>query len=413
MRIFIDMDGTLAQWNNVRYEQLFEEGYYKNLKPERLVFDVRELIKNGAPVYILSCYLKDSRYALDEKRDWLKKWLPELPEDRYIFVPDGDNKAEYLAKNYQPVTGEDILIDDYTKNLQEWEHYGGTGIKYLNGINHTKGTWQGYMVNGLAAISGLKETLSRILDTFTYKNSFEREVDDVLIGTFPSYRVLKVCDTPQILMDAGCEQLPVLYTQKHLKNAIKPIDEKEHRHGLSIEQIKMLPELLAEPVMIYDSLKADSKSIVVVTDETDIKGSPVVVSIKPNGMGFYEIKSMKSNFITSVYGRNKFFNQFERVLREDRLIFFDKKKSQDIFVNRAEQYCELTANLDFNTIIHQSRNIVNGKNQISQDTDLINLLDSITCPEQTPVHDEAIHTEKEVNVKTDKKGKIAGKEMRK
>ena len=40
MRLFVDMDGTLAKWNEVQYEeQLLEEGYYRNLKPNQKVVD--------------------------------------------------------------------------------------------------------------------------------------------------------------------------------------------------------------------------------------------------------------------------------------------------------------------------------------------------------------------------------------
>jgi len=32
-RLFVDMDGTLAVWNNVYLEQLYEPGYFRNLPP--------------------------------------------------------------------------------------------------------------------------------------------------------------------------------------------------------------------------------------------------------------------------------------------------------------------------------------------------------------------------------------------
>lgn len=147
MRFFIDMDGTLAKWNNVEFEQLFEKGYYKNLEPNKdILSDVNKLIEQGEDVYILSCVLPESKYALEEKKEWLKQYVPSLPEDKYIFVPYGDNKADYLREHYSPITNKDYLIDDYTKNLVEWKEYGGIGVKYLNGINHTKGTWDGLMV---------------------------------------------------------------------------------------------------------------------------------------------------------------------------------------------------------------------------------------------------------------------------
>lgn len=147
MRFFVDMDGTLAKWNNVEFEQLFEKGYYRNLEPNKdIIQEVKALINQGEDIYILSCVLPESKYALDEKKEWLRDHLPELSEDKYIFVPYGQNKADYLKEHYSPITSKDYLIDDYTKNLQEWKEYGGTGVKYLNGINHTRGTWQGLVV---------------------------------------------------------------------------------------------------------------------------------------------------------------------------------------------------------------------------------------------------------------------------
>lgn len=148
MRIFVDMDGTLAKWNNVEFEQLFEEGYYRNLKPNiELVNEVNNLISQGEDVYILSAYLTESDYAKKEKQEWVKQYLPELQEDKKIFVPYGTNKAKYLKEHYSPITNQDYLIDDYTKNLLEWKEFGGIGVKYLNGINHTRGTWRGLMIN--------------------------------------------------------------------------------------------------------------------------------------------------------------------------------------------------------------------------------------------------------------------------
>lgn len=194
------------------------------------------------------------------------------------------------------------------------------------------------------------------------EKSFAEQVDEALSGKLPFYTSLKVCDTPQILIDVGCEQLPMLYTQKHLKNAILPPDERNHRHGLEIEQIKRLPELLSYPVMIIDSPNRKD-SIIVVTSEVDKSDNPIIASIKPNGKGRYEVENVSSNFITSVYGRNNFPEFFRRIVQSDNLLFCDKQKSQAMFERWGEQYSELTNNLDSNIIIHQSRNIVKSKKQ--------------------------------------------------
>lgn len=146
MRLFVDMDGTLAKWNNVAFEQLYEEGYYRNLEPnKRLLSDLKYILQKGTyDVYVLSAYLTDSQYALKEKKEWLKEHLPELPDEKQLFVPFGESKAEFFKKyNLTPITATDLLLDDYTKNLLDWKEWGGTGVKCLNGINHTNKTWNG------------------------------------------------------------------------------------------------------------------------------------------------------------------------------------------------------------------------------------------------------------------------------
>lgn len=143
-RIFVDMDGTLAKWNNVPPENLYEKGYYENLRPNQdLINQIKELINDGEDIYILSSFLYDSNYALSEKNIWLDKYLPEIPFEKRIFVRYGESKKDYIENG---ITLSDYLIDDYTKNLLEWRSAGGTGIKYLNGINHTRGTWDGFKI---------------------------------------------------------------------------------------------------------------------------------------------------------------------------------------------------------------------------------------------------------------------------
>ena len=87
-KIFIDMDGTLAEFKPCeKLETLFEEGYFRNLKPQMTVVEAaRELIASEEfDVYVLSAVLTDSKYALKEKNEWLDEFLPELPKDKRIF----------------------------------------------------------------------------------------------------------------------------------------------------------------------------------------------------------------------------------------------------------------------------------------------------------------------------------------
>lgn len=206
------------------------------------------------------------------------------------------------------------------------------------------------------------------------EKSFGEQVDEVLSGKANRYDDLKVCDTPQILLDAGCEQLPMLYTKAHLRKALLPKDAKKHNHGLDVEQIKRLPEYMPEPVMLIDSSTRED-SIIIVLSVLDNEKSPLVATVRPNGKGTYNLEVQDSNFITSVYGRDNFEQFLNLSLENNMVLYWNKTKSQELFSVLGLQFPEGLNNLDYNSIIHQSNNIVK-KNQSE-------LLDEVAKLEET------------------------------
>lgn len=166
-RLFVDMDGTLAEFKTVdTLETLYEKDYFLHLKPnENVLGAIKQLIAdNDIDVYILSAYLTDSRYALEEKNAWLDKYLPELPQEKRLFVPCGTDKSVAVPGLIRP---DDYLLDDYTKNLSEWEPP-ARGIKLINGINHTNGTWQGDKIQFTHAPEELSSMISDVMKGWTH-----------------------------------------------------------------------------------------------------------------------------------------------------------------------------------------------------------------------------------------------------
>lgn len=155
----------------------------------------------------------------------------------------------------------------------------------------------------------------------------------------------------------------MLYAQQHLRNALKSKSSKNpHWHGLTVEQIKSMTELISNPVIIFDSLseyKKAEKSIVLVLNAFDSDKAPLIVSVVPNGKGVYNLELIDSNFVTSIYGKDRdFVHYIEKAIKNDNVLYCDKEKSQKIFERWGEQYSELTNTFDFDTILHPSNNIV-------------------------------------------------------
>ena len=151
--IFIDMDGTLAEW---QWEGKYtEKGYYANL-PEitNMVKATKTLIKDGFNVYILSAVL-DDEHSSDDKHIWLDNHFGKslIPDNKRIFVPYGRCKADYVGD----ATG--VLVDDYDLNLFAWN---GVGIKVFNGINGSEKRWKGKNVHYLEEPESIANTIKAI-----------------------------------------------------------------------------------------------------------------------------------------------------------------------------------------------------------------------------------------------------------
>ena len=55
-----------------------------------------------------------------------------------MFVENGCRKSLSVPGGLRKT---DILLDDYSRNLHDWAEAGAIGVKLLNDINNTHGTW--------------------------------------------------------------------------------------------------------------------------------------------------------------------------------------------------------------------------------------------------------------------------------
>lgn len=215
-RLFVDMDGTLAEWKQVEaFEELYEEGHFLNLEPHDNVLEVVEEIRENeidVEVFILSAYLTDSPFALYEKNQWLDQHT-EIDIEHRIFVPYGLPKALYIPGTIKET---DFLLDDFTENLFEWENSGGHGIKLLNGINHTNKTWVGSKLNYEdTSISKQLDTIISSPTRVDYLDVYENAKEQL---NTEQTRLEDLMDSSLFLSKHEGE---ILYQQKVVDQAIK------------------------------------------------------------------------------------------------------------------------------------------------------------------------------------------------
>lgn len=128
--MYIDMDGTIAEYHLYNPEEIsrkMEEEYLKN-EPLKNVIDVLEEISkiNNIEMYILS--LSKTKKITEKKKIWLKKYVPFIKEENWIILTkeigeySNENRNEIKWKNIelrQKDYDKSIMLDDEQVVLRE------------------------------------------------------------------------------------------------------------------------------------------------------------------------------------------------------------------------------------------------------------------------------------------------------
>lgn len=149
MMIYFDMDGVLVRYDRSAYtgsEPVFKKlgAHYFRTQPadERMLQAFCKLVNIAAEsddvnVRVLSSLVNTGSLFLEQYRDkqaWLKEHAPDFDPSGFVpAITDKRSVAEFLTG--RSLTVNDVLIDDYNKNLEDWREHGGLAVKYLNGIN--------------------------------------------------------------------------------------------------------------------------------------------------------------------------------------------------------------------------------------------------------------------------------------
>lgn len=169
------------------------------------------------------------------------------------------------------------------------------------------------------------------------------------------YNSVMLCEnTPELLQQIGLDDLPILIGYKHIRNILHEKDENVHHHGLTKDLLLNFPQAIQAPALIMDSLTR-TDSVIIVMSNIDSDKLPLVCSLRPNGTGMYNLHQIASNYLTSVYGKNKFVHWISRSIAENKILYVSKEKCLEL--EKCSQLQLLKAfpkHLGFNTILHKT-----------------------------------------------------------
>ena len=141
--MFVDMDGTIAEYNffTKEYQEENKDGLFINTRPLTSVLDCLNKISkiNNIELYILSICMYE--HDKKEKLDWLNKYTPFIKKNNRVILTQENNdytpqnkfevKAEYmnnLATNNEHI----IFLEDTHENMRKSKELLGDRITNIH-----------------------------------------------------------------------------------------------------------------------------------------------------------------------------------------------------------------------------------------------------------------------------------------
>ena len=165
--------------------------------------------------------------------------------------------------------------------------------------------------------------------------AFSKELDafiadyDKTQKTINPLKMLNVGSITPVMKLLGIADVPVGIDQSTISKALReePIyPDDEQGHKLTIDELKNIPQSLADPVMVFRSdspTRRQRDSYVFFTEQRDFKNRSIIIPVAVNK----KYGRLVINKVTSIYGRNEEIRYVKDNIQRGNLVYFDKKRS--------------------------------------------------------------------------------------
>ena len=162
------------------------------------------------------------------------------------------------------------------------------------------------------------------------KNNFTNELEKYInLENKNPLELIDVGHITPVMKLIGIPDLPIKMTQSVVTKAMRQepkFQDEKHGHELTLEELKLIPQLLSDPIMIFKSDSPTRKtrdSYIFFTEHRDSKGRSVIIPLAVN----QKYGRLTINKINSIYGRNEEVGYVKENILRGNLVYFDKKRS--------------------------------------------------------------------------------------
>lgn len=177
------------------------------------------------------------------------------------------------------------------------------------------------------------------MSNYLFASDFETQVNAILAGQYDLQSAMRVRkDTPQILLALGMDNLPVLYSTRHMLQIFGLAGTHEF-HPLDRLTVVEVPKALDHPLFITEEKnRVGTLDFGLSLMDPERVGSetlrkPLFLSMQMSGNGKYDKDYISCNFVKSFYGvesKERWAYKLINAVNENRLLYVDKE-ALDVF----------------------------------------------------------------------------------
>lgn len=156
--------------------------------------------------------------------------------------------------------------------------------------------------------------------------TFKEQIFDLMLGKFKMDSVMIISEESK-----GLSYISGIEAEKILIIRANKVMRIMMEHGLGIDELPELKELIDNSVLAFDSLTQES-SRVVVLDRKDSFNNQLIAICRTDALNNW----IEVNQITSVYGKKNFVDFLQRTFEEDKNIYCNKKTKRFFEIERLQ-----------------------------------------------------------------------------
>ena len=240
--------------------------------------------------------------------------------------------------------------------------YAGNGKIYSKKVNLEDVAWLNGDEGQYAKVENTQN--EEVTKKLNRNGTFSEQIDKYMSGKLPSGDFLYLGKTPSILQKVGLPNNEIILKQGKLNDIMKESkNDTDNLHGISIDNIKKIPEAISNPLNILQS-SSDKNSIVVITDLADKYERPIIVSVEMNYDGQIGKIKFVSNRVTSAYGKRDYDRFMNEEIGKGNLLYdIDEGIIKELPATRLQLSKGISSSVDTNNNVSTSNISITPSNE--------------------------------------------------